>query len=652
MMRAQTRFQPRALRSDRRRRARLAKRQLSIQPLESRCLLASIGDWAYIDLSSVITDGASPFKDLTGVAFYGNQLAVVGNSASGATEAGHLVLLNYDLETNTASVASSQLIPTLGGKTRVDDINTDGTTLFMTGYSVSANAPVFGEAYRATYDGSSFDTVGLGVLAGAGGTSTVQASEGLAVNASGVVAGTSDAARAVFEYDQSLVSAGSVTNVGVIFGISDDRVKVGISSVGTVWEADNTTRRAVTDPTGRGTGLYGISPDSSRLFGSSDVVDQVAGTVSEKLTWWTYDGTPTLVQDGEGNLIDGRFTDGTNSDIGYYVAVGESIDPGDLLHIEQTNETVRIEEWFEAISGQDLAALESFWGPELAYDYVNGVVAIVSGSHALVVKINNEPFAADDSYVMAENTTLEVTAPGVLGNDVWEDGQLEAVLVQGPTHGTIDLQADGSFIYTPKTNFNRIDSFQYRAADGAFDSQIATVTITLTTERPWHNGSLPLDVSDDGSISPRDALLGIDLLNRVGSHALPLVRDLPLSDPFYDTSRDGRLSPRDVLLVIDYLNHKTSSAQGEGEAVGASDSGSWAVAALVPMTEMSSESIVTTGAAAPIVATPVRSVLSLEYGVDRWASTVAARSAQDVWRRWDSSAWSEQLEPLLDDLVQ
>ena len=44
----------------------------------------------------------------------------------------------------------------------------------------------------------------------------------------------------------------------------------------------------------------------------------------------------------------------------------------------------------------------------------------------------------------------------------------------------VTLNADGSFTYTPAANFNGTDSFTYTASDGTADSNVATVTITVT----------------------------------------------------------------------------------------------------------------------------------------------------------------------------
>jgi VCBS repeat-containing protein len=94
---------------------------------------------------------------------------------------------------------------------------------------------------------------------------------------------------------------------------------------------------------------------------------------------------------------------------------------------------------------------------------------------------NQAPVAVDDAYSTAEDTALTVAAPGVLGNDSDPDGnRLTAVRVSGPGHGTLALNANGSFTYTPTANYNGSDSFTYRASDGTLTSNLATVTITVT----------------------------------------------------------------------------------------------------------------------------------------------------------------------------
>ena len=74
-----------------------------------------------------------------------------------------------------------------------------------------------------------------------------------------------------------------------------------------------------------------------------------------------------------------------------------------------------------------------------------------------------------------------VAAPGVLGNDTDADGNpLSAGSATDPAHGSVTLNANGSFTYTPDANYNGPDSFDYTVSDGQGGTDTATVTITVT----------------------------------------------------------------------------------------------------------------------------------------------------------------------------
>ncbi len=49
-----------------------------------------------------------------------------------------------------------------------------------------------------------------------------------------------------------------------------------------------------------------------------------------------------------------------------------------------------------------------------------------------------------------------------------------------PSNGTLALSANGGFTYGPNQSFIGTDSFTYKASDGSLDSNLATVTITVT----------------------------------------------------------------------------------------------------------------------------------------------------------------------------
>lgn len=94
--------------------------------------------------------------------------------------------------------------------------------------------------------------------------------------------------------------------------------------------------------------------------------------------------------------------------------------------------------------------------------------------------VNSAPLAGDDSYTTDQDKTLTVGFPGVLANDSDPDNDpLTAVLSDGPSHGSVTLNADGSFIYTPAGGYSGLDSFSYNATDGQADSNIATVSIAV-----------------------------------------------------------------------------------------------------------------------------------------------------------------------------
>ncbi len=96
--------------------------------------------------------------------------------------------------------------------------------------------------------------------------------------------------------------------------------------------------------------------------------------------------------------------------------------------------------------------------------------------------ISSTPLAIDDAYSLNEDGALVVPVAGVLTNDSDADSDpLTALLVSGTSNGGLVFNADGSFTYTPNSNFNGTDSFTYRAFDGLGTSNLATVTITVNS---------------------------------------------------------------------------------------------------------------------------------------------------------------------------
>jgi VCBS repeat-containing protein len=89
------------------------------------------------------------------------------------------------------------------------------------------------------------------------------------------------------------------------------------------------------------------------------------------------------------------------------------------------------------------------------------------------------------------NTPLSVpAATGVLANDTdAEHDPLSALLVGAPAHGTLTLNADGSFTYTPASGFMGSDAFTYVAQDIDGQSNVATVTIAVKAPGVFATGT-------------------------------------------------------------------------------------------------------------------------------------------------------------------
>src|SRR3989441_12023886 len=90
------------------------------------------------------------------------------------------------------------------------------------------------------------------------------------------------------------------------------------------------------------------------------------------------------------------------------------------------------------------------------------------------------------------------------------------MVVSRPPHGTLSLNSDGSFSYTPALNYNGPDSFTYKANDGQADSPTnATVSITVTpvNDPPGTSGGI---VADDSYSTAEDTTLTVTAPGEIG----------------------------------------------------------------------------------------------------------------------------------------
>jgi hypothetical protein len=93
-----------------------------------------------------------------------------------------------------------------------------------------------------------------------------------------------------------------------------------------------------------------------------------------------------------------------------------------------------------------------------------------------------QPAAGNNFFVGPSGGALNVSAPGVLSNAVAGTAGpvLSANLLAGPADGMLAFNGDGSFSYTPATNFTGVDSFTYQADDALTNSSAATASLMIT----------------------------------------------------------------------------------------------------------------------------------------------------------------------------
>jgi|CXWL01.1.fsa_nt_gi VCBS repeat-containing protein len=154
-------------------------------------------------------------------------------------------------------------------------------------------------------------------------------------------------------------------------------------------------------------------------------------------------------------------------------------------------------------------------GPDNEYGY--GMLNVLAAYNILAAGGQN-PVGVNDSYILDEDITLTVPAAGVLGND--NDPQntpITAILDTDVTHGLLTLNADGSFSYTPASNYNGTDSFTYKVTDGTNLSGAVTVVLTIN---PINDA--PVAQADTASVSMSASIAIPVLVNDSDPESSPL----------------------------------------------------------------------------------------------------------------------------------
>ena len=128
--------------------------------------------------------------------------------------------------------------------------------------------------------------------------------------------------------------------------------------------------------------------------------------------------------------------------------------------------------------------------------------------------VNDPPLAVSDAIEVDEGGTATSLTNGVLsvldGDSDPEGDSLTAELISDPTHGSLSLAANGTFLYSHDGSETTSDTFSYRANDGTDLSAITTVTVTVNPVRIAAVPSMGLL----GLIMLAAALLSLSLLEQ------------------------------------------------------------------------------------------------------------------------------------------
>jgi predicted chitinase len=223
----------------------------------------------------------------------------------------------------------------------------------------------------------------------------------------------------------------------------------------------------------------------------------------------------------------------------------------------------------------------------LAFDLIGfGKGADAGGSRVSIrdLHLSSEPAkpeAIDDAVITDEDHPLLIDA---LANDrnARQPG-FAPVVVDGPAHGELVVNADASFHYTPAKDWHGEDRFTYQLSDGQIGSGVATVTLTVTpvndaplvsplTGTLLEDGSVTLDLLSGATDPDGDALAvsagsprhGTLSSNGDGSYTYRPAIDYHGEDELAFTISDGQVATEGTLRL-------TISAQADAPTLTLTD---------------------------------------------------------------------------------
>ncbi|BDX07569.1 Ig-like domain-containing protein [Planctobacterium marinum] len=224
---------------------------------------------------------------------------------------------------------------------------------------------------------------------------------------------------------------------------------------------------------------------------------------------------------------------------------------------------------------------EHFFGSDsFTYSASDPAGASSTSSVTLVVSpVNDPPVATDDSYQMNEDQTLiiDLATQGLLANDSDAEltgderfSELTVTLLSSPDNGELDLQSNGTFQYTPATDFFGTVTFIYQVTDPQGASASATVSIEVVDQPESaiaQDDAYVLDEDTSLTVQASDGVLAND--SNVDANDVSLTVLTSTASGQLNVNNDGSFSyqPAENFNGIDSFSYRVSNSIGSDEAL-------------------------------------------------------------------------------------
>jgi VCBS repeat-containing protein len=262
----------------------------------------------------------------------------------------------------------------------------------------------------------------------------------------------------------------------------------------------------------------------------------------------------------EDRSVDGQLaaTDADGDALAYALADGGAPAHGSV--------TLNLDGSFTYTPDPDYSGADSF-----TYTVSDGKGGYATGTVALAVAgVNDGPAAVTNAAAGSEDAAIVGT---LVATDADGDELTFAVAPDGaPANGTIVIDANGNYTYTPAANFFGTDTFSYTVSDGQGGTTTAAVTVTVAgvNDAPSPE-SATLQAGEDGTITGAFAPTDVDgdtltyavaegpangtlTLQPDGTFTYTPAPDFAGTDTFTYTVTDGNGDPVTVVQQIDVAN--------------------------------------------------------------------------------------------------